>query len=579
MFTRLEPKLPQKPDKDHQELVAGIEGFFHRLNEKGALAIQPQDISHLPIVAVADYTAPGTTDHTRAIMEAAAALSDRGGGILDFEPGVVYSFSLTAHLMSFSGLNGVVLRGNGCTLDSALTNGTDDYAVAHFNACNNVHVSGFKVLGSNTTLASTTGEIFVQFENACKNVVIENCVVHDCSHMAYGAEVDVSTRSVTGLSIRNVHVERTYYGFRGVFVYHAEIRMSGVNTGRIFYPINCKNIEAWIEDQPGGAFSGCLIKTYTDNTQSVERNSTLGIALHYRTPGRYSGSGNQNNDEAYVSLEVEHAQATDAPGTLANISIDLTADCTSDKAANLVTFRKFDLGSVDTGTADSHVIRNIDIDVRAINCENLRQSGIVLFPVFSSMSWTGDLISNVRLGNVNISGASAVPTDAIYINGQGSVSGERFVQVDNYQVRGAITMVNATDAEIQGLPLPLTPVLSFGGASTGITYAIQTGSAVLRDGRCRGNMAIALSSNGTATGAAKISGLPFTVKSNSDSYVPVRLRLVDVNYSGTAQGYCDANTKTIALEDIAEAGTVNPLDETNFPDTSIVFVDFDYQIA
>lgn len=62
---------------------------------------------------------------------------------------------------------------------------------------------------------------------------------------------------------------------------------------------------------------------------------------------------------------------------------------------------------------------------------------------------------------------------------------------------------------------PFTPVLAFGGSSTGITYGTQTGYSITD-----GNLVICwiylvLTSKGSATGAATITGLPFTVGTDS----------------------------------------------------------------
>lgn len=53
-----------------------------------------------------------------------------------------------------------------------------------------------------------------------------------------------------------------------------------------------------------------------------------------------------------------------------------------------------------------------------------------------------------------------------------------------------------------------TPILAFGGASTGITYGQQTGSYVRTGKTITIQMTLILSSKGSATGAATISGLP-----------------------------------------------------------------------
>jgi hypothetical protein len=58
-----------------------------------------------------------------------------------------------------------------------------------------------------------------------------------------------------------------------------------------------------------------------------------------------------------------------------------------------------------------------------------------------------------------------------------------------------------------------TPVLQFGGASTGITYAAQLGTYTKVGNLVQARFTIVLSSKGSATGTATVNGLPFTVGS------------------------------------------------------------------
>ena len=54
-----------------------------------------------------------------------------------------------------------------------------------------------------------------------------------------------------------------------------------------------------------------------------------------------------------------------------------------------------------------------------------------------------------------------------------------------------------------------TPVLNFGGATTGVTYTTQSGNYVRAGAMVYVHFSIMLSSKGSATGAATITGLPF----------------------------------------------------------------------
>lgn len=119
-------------------------------------------------------------------------------------------------------------------------------------------------------------------------------------------------------------------------------------------------------------------------------------------------------------------------------------------------------------------------------------------------------------------------------------------------------------------PDAITPGISFGNGTTGITYATQTGSHVRIGEYEFVNGLITLTSKGSSTGAARITGLPATVRNNADSYGALSLRLAVITYTGTPQAYFDINTTTAVLEQMTEAGTRTSLADTNFANTSSV---------
>lgn len=115
-----------------------------------------------------------------------------------------------------------------------------------------------------------------------------------------------------------------------------------------------------------------------------------------------------------------------------------------------------------------------------------------------------------------------------------------------------------------------TPVLSFGGSSAGITYSVQAGfytkigRMVFVDGR------IALTSNGTGTGAAIISGLPFSGAGTSVG------SSLDFSIAGAAltNPHCLVNADTVILAQTT-AHVRAALTEANILDTS----DFRFSLA
>ena len=71
-------------------------------------------------------------------------------------------------------------------------------------------------------------------------------------------------------------------------------------------------------------------------------------------------------------------------------------------------------------------------------------------------------------------------------------------------------VATGTAGAVTGTSGTFTPGLAFGGASTGITYVTQTGSYVKHGNVIFWQFHIELSSNGSAVGAATITGMPFT---------------------------------------------------------------------
>lgn len=110
-----------------------------------------------------------------------------------------------------------------------------------------------------------------------------------------------------------------------------------------------------------------------------------------------------------------------------------------------------------------------------------------------------------------------------------------------------------------------TPVLSFGGGSTGLTYFLQTASYTKIGNRVYVTGRVYINAVGSSTGAAVISGLPFTVAGSTnydfDTLVPVSLW--QQAWVGTIpQARLDGNTTNLSLwEDVT--GGANALTHAN----------------
>lgn len=127
---------------------------------------------------------------------------------------------------------------------------------------------------------------------------------------------------------------------------------------------------------------------------------------------------------------------------------------------------------------------------------------------------------------------------------------------------GAIGLPNAADAN----PLHLdwyeegtfTPVLAFGGGTTDITYSAQTGTFTRIGKIVFVNIRITITSNGTSTGDATISGLPYA------SATPCKLGLYPFN---NFDGLDEFTTNISAVTGTAST-SIDLLAYTTFGDVS-----------
>ena len=118
--------------------------------------------------------------------------------------------------------------------------------------------------------------------------------------------------------------------------------------------------------------------------------------------------------------------------------------------------------------------------------------------------------------------------------------------------------------------------VSFGGASVGVTYAANTGTYTKIGRQVTVNGFLALTSKGSSSGNAFITGLPFTIPNNNANYscAPIRFNLL--TFANQFQGFGEVNTSTIKLEEITLLGVVSNLTDADFVNTTNLIVTLTY---
>ena len=111
-----------------------------------------------------------------------------------------------------------------------------------------------------------------------------------------------------------------------------------------------------------------------------------------------------------------------------------------------------------------------------------------------------------------------------------------------------------------------TPAITFGGGSTGITYAKQQGNYTRFGNLVCFQAYIELTAKGSSTGAALLTGLPVTSKASTTQSFAV-LNFGGMTFTGFLMGFTNTNDTVVNIYQ-NNAGTVAQLTDVNFSNTT-----------
>ena len=124
-----------------------------------------------------------------------------------------------------------------------------------------------------------------------------------------------------------------------------------------------------------------------------------------------------------------------------------------------------------------------------------------------------------------------------------------------------------------------TPILEFGGGSTGATWSQQRGEYIISPhggGMCHFKVQLQINAKSTDTGVATIdlNDIPFAAKNDSlDTLVEMKLSGVATSAGSYPSANLTFNTKTVKLQSITEAaGIASNLDDTDFSTSDSVWL-------
>jgi hypothetical protein len=118
--------------------------------------------------------------------------------------------------------------------------------------------------------------------------------------------------------------------------------------------------------------------------------------------------------------------------------------------------------------------------------------------------------------------------------------------------------------------------IAFGGASVGVTYLANTGTYTKIGRQVTVNGFVYLSSKGSSTGTARVTGLPFTIGNSGANLSAPSLNVYAITFGNQIQGLGDTNQTTIVLEQVSALGTVATITDADFSNSSYIVLSFTY---
>ena len=141
------------------------------------------------------------------------------------------------------------------------------------------------------------------------------------------------------------------------------------------------------------------------------------------------------------------------------------------------------------------------------------------------------------------------------------------------QFNGDTAAANALDDYEEGT---WTMGVSFGGASVGVVYSLNTGTYTKIGRQVTVNGYIVLLNKGSSVGAATITGLPFTIGNNNANYSAPSLWFANITFANILFANGTINSTSIALQEATEVGGNTTIADTDFANDSNLIVSFTY---
>ena len=421
--------------------------------------------------------------------------------------------------------------------------GTTDDTVAIQNAINTglnvVAPSGYTFKTTSTLTISTTSQVinfngssinpngtFNALTLTASNGGIQNLVINGTNLTGIGFYAPAAVQS---FYIQNVVVKNCTTGISMTNIYTCWLQNVSV--------FNCSSVPAIFKSNISGTpinsiwFQNCDFSANTTTGNVLEIDGAAGVFVDSCTFQNNTGSGCNdialvaNTYDGFTKIVVQNSYFEDGVSLTGNVISLGYPSSTNNLSGCVIQNNYFQTSKTPIYVANSTVSNDLLV------------TGNTFVAITGSPSYA-----------MNVYASSYVPN--VYSNS------------------GSQAAINST----------FTPSITFGGGSTGITYTTQLGRYTRIGNRIFGEIHIVLSNKGSSTGSAAIIGLP--IAASASSY----LNMASVtNYSSMASltsqisGGIGASNAGIGLFNFSATAS-SPLAETNFTNTSSLYVWFSYEI-
>jgi len=118
--------------------------------------------------------------------------------------------------------------------------------------------------------------------------------------------------------------------------------------------------------------------------------------------------------------------------------------------------------------------------------------------------------------------------------------------------------------------------IAFGGGTTGIVYIVNTGRYIKTGKSVTVTGLLLLSSKGSSTGSATLTGLPYTIGAGNNSQSAASIRLANTTFIGQYQAVGSVGNTVVDFGADSELGVAASLVDTNFANNSLIQISYTY---